>query len=97
MEDLRRDDYNSIEMEASPYLSAIQESSQGRGEMGAFEEGDEMPFEFGMLHYASDTPYSTRVSLLSKGLGHEGIEATYACSLAILQRILEKEVQRVRR
>jgi len=37
------------------------------------------------------------VSLLSKGLGYEGIEATYACSLAILQRILEDEVRRVRR
>ncbi len=97
MEEFRRDDYNSIEMEAGPYLSAVQENSQGGGEMGAFEEGDEMPFEFGMLHYASDTPYSTRVSLLSKGLGHEGIEATYACSLAILQRILEKEVRRARR
>jgi hypothetical protein len=97
MEEFRREDYNSIEMEAGPYLSAVQKSSQGRGEKGSFEEGDEMPFEFGMLHYASDTPYSPRVSLLSKGLGYEGIEATYACSLAILQRILEDEVRRVRR
>lgn len=79
MEEFRREDYNSIEMEAGPYLSAVQESSQGRGEKGSSEEGDEMPFEFGMLHYASDTPYSPRVSLLSKGLGYEGIEATYAC------------------
>ena len=97
MEEFRRDDYNSIEMEAGPYLSAIQESSQDRGEMGALEDGDKTPFEFGMLHYASDTPYSTRVSLLSKGLGHEGIEATYACSIAILTRILENEARRARR
>ncbi len=84
MEKFKRDDYNSIEMEAGPYLSAFQESSQIK------QQKDET-FDFGMLHYASDTPYSQRASLLSKGLGHEGIETTYACSLAILRRILEKE------
>ncbi len=91
MEEFRRDDYNSIEMEAGPYLSAVQENQRAKGQK------PEKALDFGMLHYASDTPYSSRVSLLSKGLGHEGIEATYACSLAILQRILKKEVQRVRR
>ena len=39
MEEFRREDYNSIEMEAGPYLSAVRESSQGRGEKGSFEEG----------------------------------------------------------
>lgn len=94
MEEFRREDYNSIEMEAGPYLSAVHESPHGNGQKGALEDDGEIPFEFGMLHYASDTPYSQRVSLLSKGLEHEGIEATYACSLAILKRILENEGRR---
>lgn len=67
MEEFRRDDYNSIEMEAGPYLSAVQESLPGGGETGETGEtvDDESDaVEFGMLHYASDTPYSTRVSLL---------------------------------
>jgi hypothetical protein len=98
MEEFKRDDYNSIEMEAGPYLSAVQESPLGRGQNGeTFDHRFEKGLDFGMLHYASDTPYSQRVSLLSKGLGYEGLEATYACTLAILQRILEKEVLRVRR
>jgi len=96
MEEFRREDYNSIEMEAGPYLLAVHESPHDSGQKGAFEDDGEMPFEFGMLHYASDTPYSQRVSLLSKGLEHEGIEATYACSLAILKRILENEAGRAR-
>lgn len=97
MEEFKRDDYNSIEMEAGPYLSAVLESHPSRGEKGEkIELGGERGFDFGILHYASDTPYSQRVSLLSKGLGYEGIEATYACSLAILKRILEKEVLRLR-
>lgn len=97
MEEFKRDDYNSIEMEAGPYLSAVLESHPSRGEKGEkIELGGERGFDFGILHYASDTPYSQRVSLLSKGLGYEGIEATYACSLAILKRILEKEVLRLK-
>ena len=53
--------------------------------------------DLGILHYASDTPYSQRASLLSKSLGYEGIEATYACALAILERILGAEADRLRR
>jgi len=90
MEKFKRDDYNSIEMEAGPYLLAVQESQRTIGQKS------ETALDVGMLHYASDTPYSQRVSLLSKGLGYEGIEATYACTLAILHRILEKEVRGVR-
>jgi len=97
MEEFKRNDYNSIEMEAGPYLSAVLESQPNRGEKGEkIELGGERGFDLGILHYASDTPYSQRVSLLSKGLGYEGIEATYACSLAILRRILEKEMLRLR-
>lgn len=96
MEKFKRDDYNSIEMEAGPCLSAIRESKLAKGQKGEtfnHHDEDKIALDFGMLHYASDTPYSQRVSLLSKSLGYEGVEATYACTLAILQRILEKEGQ----
>jgi hypothetical protein len=51
--------------------------------------------EVGILHYASDTPYSRRQSLLSKSLGAFGMDATYACATAITRRILERELARL--
>ena len=52
------------------------------------------PFDVGILHYASDTPYSRRQSLLSKSLSFFGVDATYACAIAIVRRILELECGR---
>ena len=49
----------------------------------------------GLLHYASDTPYSRRQSLLSKSLSYFGVDATYACSVAILRRVFAAEIARV--
>ena len=45
-------------------------------------------FGVGILHYASDTPYWRRQSLLSKSLGSFGIDSTYACAIAITRQIL---------
>ena len=42
----------------------------------------QMPFDVGFLHYASDTPYSRRQSLLSKSLSYFGVDSTYACAIA---------------
>ena len=53
------------------------------------------PYDIGLLHYASDTPYSRRQTLLSKSLSYFGVDATYACSTAIVRRILETEVRRL--
>jgi hypothetical protein len=55
-----------------------------------------MSFDVGLLHYASDTPYSRRQSLLSKSLSFFGVDSTYACAIAIVRRIFSQEVSRVR-
>jgi hypothetical protein len=85
-------------MEAGPYLSAIYElvdpRRHPRDEIVALS--DRAPFDVGILHYASDTPYSRRKELLSKSLGYFGMDATYACAIAIVRRILELEVVRCR-
>jgi hypothetical protein len=49
------------------------------------------------LHYASDTPYSRRQELLSKSLSYFGVDSTYACAIAIVRRIFEREIARVTR
>ena len=92
-----RDGYTVLEMEAGPFLSAVHElvypTPAPRNEF--VQLGGNAPFEIGLLHYASDTPYSRKQSLLSKSLSYAGVDSTYACGIAILRRILEQEVARV--
>jgi hypothetical protein len=91
-----RDGYTVLEMEAGPFLSAIYElvrpSRVPKDEIVHLSA--ELPFEVGFVHYASDTPYSRRQSLLSKSLSYYGVDSTYACAIAIVRRILENEVAR---
>ena len=92
-----REGYTDLEMESGPYLSAVYEDIYPQ----RFPVNEivnlfiNAPYDIGVLHYASDTPYSRRQSLLSKSLSYFGVDATYACSVAILRRILEVEVARV--
>jgi hypothetical protein len=91
-----REGYTVMEMEAGPYLSAIQETAapqrHPKGEIVNLTDG--VGFDMGMIHYASDTPYSRRQSLLSKSMSFFGMESTYACALSIARRILRLEIAR---
>jgi hypothetical protein len=93
-----REGYTDLEMEAGPYLSAIYEDiyPQRYPDNEIVNLFINAPYDIGLLHYASDTPYSRRQSLLSKSLSYFGVDATYACSVAILRRILEVEVARAK-
>ena len=94
-----RDGYTVLEMEAGPFLGAIYEliypHALPRDEI--VHLSDKTPFDVGFLHYASDTPYSRRQSLLSKSLSYFGVDSTYACAIAIVRRILQQEVARTSR
>lgn len=87
VKDFRSEDFTGIEMEAGPYLSAIDEHLSGMS--GRRDALIDIPtsFPLGILHYTSDTPYNLRASLLSNRMGLKGLEATYACSRAILDAI----------
>jgi hypothetical protein len=92
-----REGYTDIEMEAGPYLSAVYEDIYPRRYpvneiVNLFINA---PYDVGMLHYASDTPYSRRQSLLSKSMSYFGVDATYACAVAILRRIFQAELARL--
>jgi hypothetical protein len=92
-----RDGYTVLEMEAGPFLSAIYELIGTRRvpEDEIVDIGAQAPFDVGFLHYASDTPNSRRQSLLSKSLSYFGVDATYACAIAIVRRVLEQEITRI--
>ena len=91
-----REGFTDIEMEAGPYLSAVYEAIRPqRYPVNELVNLYTAPFEIGILHYASDTPF-TRGKTLGEQLSYFGMDATYAGSVAILRRILEHEIATVR-
>ncbi len=92
-----REGYTVMEMEAGPYLSAAYEIVEPRRHPSneIVSLVDQTSFELGVIHYASDTPYSRRQSLLSKSLSYFGMESTYGCAIAIARRIFASEISRL--
>jgi plasmid stabilization system protein ParE len=93
-----REGYTVMEMEAGPYLSAAYELVEPRRHPSneIVSLVDQPTFELGVIHYASDTPYSRRQSLLSKSLSYFGMESTYGCAIAIARRIFASELARLK-
>jgi hypothetical protein len=85
-----RENFTVVEMEAGPYLSAMYEDAFltrfGHNENVNLVES---PFDLGIIHYASDTPYTRAQTLGARGLSYYGMDSTYASTLLILQRIFE--------
>ena len=92
-----RDGYTVLEMEAGPFLSAVYEIVNPRRvpENEILQMSGDTGPDVGIVHYASDTPYSRRQSLLSKSLSYFGVDSTYACAIAIVRRILQQEIARL--
>jgi len=95
MDVMYREGYTDIEMEAGPYLSAIYEMYRPKRHpvneiVNLYGAG----FDVGILHYASDTPLSKGKNLGAGALSYLGMEPTYATSIAILRRILNRERER---
>ncbi|WP_423225013.1 DUF6909 family protein [Candidatus Amarolinea aalborgensis] len=90
-----REGYTDIEMETGPYLSALYEDiyPQRYPQNELVNLFINAPYDIGVLHYASDTPYSRRHQLLSKSLSYFGVDATYATTIAILRRIFKREIE----
>ncbi len=92
-----REGYTGIEMEAGPYLSAVFEMFRPyRHPVDEIVNLDRVPFDLGILHYASDRPLSKGKNLGAGTLSYYGMDPTYACSLAVIQRIFELERKRLK-
>lgn len=96
MEVIYREGYTDIEMEAGPYLSAVYELFRPtRHPVDEIVNLYGVPFDLGILHYASDTPLTKGENLGAGALSYFGVDSTYATSLAILRRIIQHEHNRV--
>ncbi len=92
-----KEGYTDIEMEGGPYLSAVYEAYRPkRHPMNEIVNLYNVPFDIGFLHYASDKPMSKGQNLGAGSLGYQGIDPTYATSIAIVRRIFQQELQRLR-
>ncbi|MDB4940971.1 MAG: hypothetical protein JWP97_505 [Labilithrix sp.] len=89
--------YTVLEMEAGPFLSATYElvNPNRLPSDEVVHLSAHTRFDVGIVHYASDTPYSRRQSLLSKSLSYFGVDSTYACAIAIVRRVIELEIARL--
>jgi len=87
-----REAFTVLEMEAGPYCSAIYEIADlERHPVNQAVNFSKLPLDFGLIHYASDTPYTRARTLGARGLSYYGMDSTYAASLAILRRVLKLE------
>ncbi len=92
-----RANYSVVEMEVGPYLDAVYESLY----MTRYPTGDninfaKLPFDLGVIHYASDTPYTRGKNLGAGSLSYYGMDSTYAATVAIARRIFDHELGGVR-
>ncbi|HET9052366.1 MAG TPA: hypothetical protein VFO60_11750, partial [Candidatus Dormibacteraeota bacterium] len=87
-----REQFTVVEMEAGPYCAAVYEMSDlERYPVGQPVSFSKLPIDLGILHYASDTPYTQARTLGARGLSYFGMDSTYAASVAIMRRVLALE------
>jgi hypothetical protein len=87
-----REAFTVVEMEAGPYCNAVYEIADAdRHPVNEAVNFSKLPIDFGIIHYASDTPYTQARTLGARGLSYYGMDSTYASSLAILRRVLRLE------
>lgn len=93
-----RENYTVVEMEAGPYLSSLYEDStleRHPQDLAINLMQMQENFDLGIIHYASDTPYTRAHTLGARGLSFYGMDSTYASTIAILQRIFQMEAKRL--
>jgi len=90
--------YTDMEMEAGPYLSSVYEMARPkRHPYNELVNLHNIPIPIGILHYASDTPFSKGKNLGAQNLSYFGMDPTYATMIAILRAIFEHEIERMTR
>jgi hypothetical protein len=89
-----RENYTVVEMEAGPYLNALYEDLYLRrypsGEAINLQTHRPGTLDLGIIHYASDTPYTRAQTLGARGMSYHGMDSTYASPVAILRRIFRQ-------
>lgn len=89
-----KENFTVVEMEAGPYLSAIYEDAfleRHPSDQAINLAPLAQHLDLGIIHYASDTPYTRAHTLGARGMSFYGMDSTYASTISILRRIFELE------
>lgn len=89
-----REGYSIIEMEAGPYLNRLYEMTAPTRYPKDATFMVKPDFRLGLAYYVSDTPHKQGINLGAKRLTWEGLNATYAISLGIVQDIFNTEAKK---
>ena len=92
-----RGNYTVVEMEAGPFLSALYEDvflERHPTDAAINLAPLSRHIDLGIIHYASDTPYTRAHTLGARGMSFYGMDSTYASTIAILRRIFDLEAER---
>jgi len=92
-----RENFTVVEMEAGPYLSALYEDvflERHPADEAINLSPLSRHIDLGIIHYASDTPYTRAHTLGARGMSFYGMDSTYASTIAILRRIFDLEAKR---
>jgi len=83
--------FNIIEMESAPYLLGIHthRSSPEHFPQNEIVRMDNLPFDLGIINYASDNPLT--LTLGDRPMLISGVVPTYLASLTVLKRIIDLE------
>ena len=72
-----REAYTVVEMEAGPFCNAVYEIADAdRYPQGEAVNFAKLPIDLGVIHYASDTPYTQARTLGARGLSYYGMDST---------------------
>ncbi len=89
--------YTDMEMEAGPYLSGVYEMVRPkRHPYNELVNLHNSSFPVGILHYASDTPFSKGKNLGARNLSYFGMDPTYATMTAVLRAIFRHEIKHMK-
>ncbi len=76
-----REAFTVVEMEAGPFCNAVYEIADvDRHPTGEAVNFAKLPIDLGIIHYASDTPYTQARTLGARGLSYYGMDSTYAAT-----------------
>lgn len=91
-----REGFTDMEMEAGPYLSGVYEMVRPiRHPYNEIIDLHNATFPIGIVHYASDTPFSKGINLGERNLSYYGMDPTYASMITILLTIFGHEIQHI--
>lgn len=91
-----REGFTDMEMEAGPYLSGVYEMVRPiRHPYNEIIDLHNATFPIGIVHYASDTPFSKGINLGSRNLSYYGMDPTYASMIAVLRTIFDHEIKHI--